>query len=91
MSRLREFEALLRNLKLANAKDDFTQLFQRGSSLLEFDDDDVARAFDTSRPNASRWRRGEIVPPASALVLKFVGEHVEMKIEELRRLETPHD
>ena len=59
--------------------------------LLEFDNDAAAVAFDTSRPNASRWRRGDVVPHASALVLKFVGEHVEMKIEKLRRLEAPDD
>ena len=87
MSRLKEFETLLKELQQANAKDDFTKLYQRGCMLLEFDDDDAARAFDTSRPNASRWRRGKVVPPASGLVLKFLREHVELKIKKLRRIE----
>ena len=91
MGRLSELERLLKDLQLANAKDDFTKLFRLACALLEFDDDAAAVAFGTSRPNASRWRRGEVVPPASALVLKFVSEHVEMKIEKLRRLEAPDD
>lgn len=91
MSRLREFETLLKDLQRANAKGDFTKLFRLACAILELDDDAAAVTLDTSRPNASRWRRGEVVPPASALVLKFVGEHVETKIEELRRLEAPDD
>ena len=87
MSRLKEFEMLLKDLQRANAKDDFTRLFQRGCGLLEFDDDDAARVFDTSRPNANRWRHGKVVPPASGLVLKFLREQVEMKIKKLKRIE----
>lgn len=91
MGRLREFETLSKDLQLANAKDDFTKLFRLACALLEFDDDAAAVAFDTSRLNARRWRRGEVVPPASALVLKFIGEHVKMKIQKPRGLEAPDD
>lgn len=87
MNRVDEFEALLRELQSADAKERFTVLFSNGCDLLEFDDEDAAEAFDTSRPNASRWRRGKVVPPGAALVLKFLRQHVEQKIRKLKRIE----
>ena len=75
MSRLNDFETLLKDLQgidAASAKVAFTALFEKGCTLLEFDDDQAAKAFDTSRPNASRWRRGKVVPPAAGLVLRFM-------------------
>lgn len=89
MTRLNEFEALLAELQALEgiqAKERFTELFGRGCDLLEFDDEDAARVFDTSRPNANRWRRGKVVPPAAALVLKFLREEVEAKCKKLRRI-----
>jgi hypothetical protein len=87
MNRVSEFEALLKKLQEIDAKERFTALFSQGCDLLELDDEDAARAFDTSRPNASRWRRGKVVPPAAALVLKFLREQVEQKIKKLKRIE----
>ena len=90
MSRLNDFEALLKELQAvepANAKEVFTGLFERGCMMLELDDDQAAKAFDTSRPNASRWRRGKVVPPAAGLVLRFMREAVETKVKTLRKIE----
>lgn len=87
MNRVSEFEALLKDLQRPDAKDRFTALFSVGCDLLEFDDEDAARTFDTSRPNASRWRRGKVVPPAAPLVLRFLREQVELKIRKLKRIE----
>lgn len=87
MNRVNEFEAFLKELQRTDARERFTALFSQGCDLLEFDDEDAARAFDTSRPNASRWRRGKVVPPSAPLVLKFLREHVEQKIGKLKRIE----
>ena len=87
MNRVIEFEALLKELQKIDAKERFTALFSHGCDLLEFDDEDAARVFDTSRPNASRWRRGKVVPPTAPLVLKFLREQVEQKIRKLKRIE----
>lgn len=87
MNRVSEFEALYRELQKIDAKARFTALFSQGCDLLEFDDEDAARVFDTSRPNASRWRRGKVVPPAAPLVLKFLREQVDQKIRKLKRIE----
>ena len=87
MNRVSEFEALYSELQKIDAKARFTALFSQGCDLLEFDDEDAARVFDTSRPNASRWRRGKVVPPAAPLVLKFLREQVDQKIRKLKRIE----
>ena len=90
MSRLNDFETLLKDLQgidAASAKAAFTALFEKGCTLLEFDDDQAAKAFDTSRPNASRWRRGKVVPPAAGLVLRFMRDQVEAKVKTLKRME----
>jgi hypothetical protein len=90
MSRIIELEALLKELQgvdAGHAKEAFTTLFQRGCLLLDLEDDDAALAFETSRPNASRWRRGLVVPPAAGLVLRFLRGQVEAKVKKLRRIE----
>lgn len=87
MNRVYELEALLKELQKADAKERFSALFSQGCYLLDFEDDDAARAFDTSRPNASRWRRGKVIPPAAPLVLKFLLDQVEQKIRKLKRIE----
>ena len=87
MSRLEQFETLLTDLQSATAKDRFTLLFQRGVIMLELDDDNAASIFDTSRPNANRWRRGKVVPPAAKLVLRILAEQVHLRIRTLKRLE----
>lgn len=87
MNRVNELEAFLGELQKTDARERFSALFSQGCYLLDFEDDDAARAFDTSRPNASRWRRGKVVPPAAPLVLKFLREQVELKIRKLKRIE----
>lgn len=91
MSRLNDFETLLKDLQgvdAASAKTAFTSLFERGCLLLDLDDDQAAKVFDTSRPNASRWRRGKVVPPAAGLVLRFMREEVDAKVKTLKKIET---
>lgn len=87
MNRVSEFETFLLELNTGDAKDRFTHLFSKGCDLLELDDDDAARAFDTSRPNASRWRRGKVVPPAASMVLKFLREQVDQKVRKLKKIQ----
>jgi len=83
MHRSHELETLwqdLQGIDAASARDRFTDLFRRGCELLNLDDEDAARAFDTSRPNVSRWKRGTVVPPAAMLVLRFLREEVDAKV-----------
>ncbi len=91
ITRLNQFETLLTDIQAATAKDRFTLLFQRGVFLLELDDDEAAEIFDTSRPNANRWRRGKVVPPAAKLVLKILTEQVQLKVKKLKRLEAQRE
>lgn len=91
MDRLAELKALakeLAELTADTAKASFTEFYVRGCRLLEYEDDDAARAFDTSRPNASRWRRGKVVPPAASLVLRLLRQLVDEKTKKLERIET---
>lgn len=69
----------------AAAKDAFTDLYCLTCELLEYDDAQAAEVFDTSRPTASRWRRGKVIPPAARLVLKFAREEVDGKLKKLKQ------
>jgi len=92
-SRLSALESLFTDLNVADgrqAKEVFTELFCRGAALLGYDDDDVARALDTSRRAAHRWRYEGAVPAAPAIVLGLLRRDVEVEILHLyrRRYET---
>ena len=59
----------------------FTDFFVRGCKLLDIDNDiKCSEVFGTSRPNASRWLRGVVIPPASKLVLRFLLEEIVNRI-----------
>lgn len=90
MDRLVELRTLskeLAELSAEKAKASFTEFFVRGCKLLDYEDDDAARAFETSRPNASRWRRGKVVPPAAPLVLRLLRQLVDEKSKKLERID----
>jgi hypothetical protein len=81
---MRPLEQLLRDLQAVtaeNTKGQFTLLFSKGCELLELDDRAAAASFDTSVPNASRWRRGVVVPPAASIILKRLTRLVEAALE----------
>jgi hypothetical protein len=62
------------------ARESFTALFQRGCELLGLKtDDEIARAFDTSHPNANRWKNGRDIPPAANLILSVLRDLVFAK------------
>lgn len=93
MNRRDEYSTFLNGLNQAiSAGGDaaFTTIFARGCLLLELDDDEAARLFDTSRPTVSRWRRGKVVPPSAKLVLRFLHDAVDARATKYARLEASH-
>jgi hypothetical protein len=89
MDRLGELEALLADLKavtVATAHGSFTNLFQRGCILLELNDREAARLFETSQPTVNRWKHGKIVPGVPALVLRVLREEVWSRIRNIRKI-----
>lgn len=83
MGESKDFEALLKDLKKVNdttAPKVFTRLFQRGYKLFGYSGNAAARAFDTSETTIRRWKSGDVVPPAAALVLGFLRSDVEKQL-----------
>jgi hypothetical protein len=61
----------------------FSNLFDEGCFLLEFNDVMAAAVFDTTVPIIGRWRSGFASPPAATLVLRFLKEEICAKIKSL--------
>lgn len=89
MDRLEGLEALFADLKavtVTTAHGSFTNLFQRGCALLELNDREAARLFDTTQPTANRWKNGKIVPGVPGLVLRCLREEVGSRVRNLRKM-----
>lgn len=72
-------------LEAGAAKQRFSELFPRWCVCLELSDVEAADKLDTSRPSVSRWKNGKVVPPAARLVMKFMLECVEQRINTVQK------
>ncbi len=78
--------AELREISHANAKENFARLYCQACKALDLDDESAACLVDTSRSNASRWRRGLVIPPAAFLVLRFLGAELTQRSGDIGKL-----
>jgi hypothetical protein len=72
-------------LEAGAAKQRFGELFPRWCVCLELSDLEAADKLDTSRPSVSRWENGKVVPPAARLVMKFMLECVDQRINTVQK------
>lgn len=81
MGTLEELETLKLRLNDADRRDDalFTELVGKASALLRFTDMELAEAADVSRPSATRWKNGTVVPHPGfrPAVFKFLRKKVD--------------